>query len=424
MWKQLFKQLWNERTNNGLIWLELFVVAVFLWYATDALYVNYRDYTRPLGFDISHVYHVELAVVPTESADYDTTAIHSRQGGGDFLTVYDRLARHPQVEAVCYTSGNHFHYKGSNRFATFKHDSLTRHGFVRNVDPAYFRVFQVKTAQGGKPEELEQAMKEQGVVVTGTVATTFFGNAAAALRQEIQITDQGNRDSVMHRIGAVTEPQRYNEFADFDCAYYRPVGSVEDFSSSDVGLAEGMNLFIRVKPGADNSRFADNFRREMAAQLQIGNIHLKELRPMSDYRDVHIRSWMDDIRLYEACIGFFLLNVLLGVIGTFWFRTQQRSSELALRMVVGATRPSIFRMLIAEGMAVLLVAFVPAVVVFGNLMYLDVTEPSSVPLALLPRFLFGMWVTAGMLALMIFTGICLPAYRAMRLQPADSLHDE
>ena len=55
-----------------LIYLELVIVSVFLWYAADALFVNYKGYSRPLGFDISHVYHVELATVPQNSTDYDT----------------------------------------------------------------------------------------------------------------------------------------------------------------------------------------------------------------------------------------------------------------------------------------------------------------------------------------------------------------
>ena len=227
MLRMIFIQLWNERKSNVLIFLELVVVSVFLWYASDALYVQYRSFVRPLGFDISNVYHVQLATVPVSSADYDTSAVHSRKGGGDFLAVYDRLAHHPQVEAVCYTAGNHFHYRGSNRFATFKKDSLVRHGYVRHVDPAYFRVFRVKTADGQSWETLTKALDENRVVVTGTVGTAFFGSAAKALNQEIQITDQGDRDSVFYHVGAVCEPQRYSDFLDYDYAYYKPVGSRE-----------------------------------------------------------------------------------------------------------------------------------------------------------------------------------------------------
>lgn len=64
MLRMIFIQLWNERKTNVLIYLELAIVSVFLWYAADALLVNYKSYSRPLGFDISHVYYVELATVP------------------------------------------------------------------------------------------------------------------------------------------------------------------------------------------------------------------------------------------------------------------------------------------------------------------------------------------------------------------------
>ena len=49
-----------------------------LLYAADYLYVKYKEYKQPLGFDISHVYKVWLGVVPETSADYDTTACTRR----------------------------------------------------------------------------------------------------------------------------------------------------------------------------------------------------------------------------------------------------------------------------------------------------------------------------------------------------------
>jgi len=43
---------------------------------------------------------------------------------------------------------------------------------------------------------------------------------------------------------------------------------------------------------------------------------------------------------------------------------------------------------------------------------------------MLGRLLCGMWMTFGMIAIMVAVGIGFPAFRAMRLQPADTLHDE
>lgn len=420
----IFIQLWNERKSNVLIFLELVVVSVCLWYASDALYVHYKQFSRPLGFDISHVYYVELATVPEGSADYDTSAVHSRYGGADFLTLYDRLSHHPAVEAACYTGSNHFHYRYSNQFASFRRDSLIRNGYVRNVAPTYFNVFRVRTADGRPGDELEQALRENRIVVTATVADDFFGSTAQARNREILITDQGDRDSVSYRIGGVSEPQRYSDFRDYDYAYYKPVGTNEQFSSSSENVVYGAKLFIRVKPAADGNRFVADFTREISPQMRLGNIYLKEVIPMSYYRTEMLRSWVNNIRMYTSCILFFLLNVFLGIIGTFWFRTQQRSSEIGLRMAMGASRRNIFRHLFTEGFVLLGIAFVPAAIIFANLAYMEVTTQTEMQLSIAARILWGMGLTLMMIGLMVVIGMGFPAFRAMRMQPADTLHDE
>ena len=95
MYKMILKQLWNERKGNLFIWLEMLVVSIFLWYAADALFVMYRLYSQPLGFNIEHTYHVSFGVIPEESPDYDTTSVHSERGGGDYLTLMDRIRGTP-----------------------------------------------------------------------------------------------------------------------------------------------------------------------------------------------------------------------------------------------------------------------------------------------------------------------------------------
>ena len=53
-------------------------------------------------------------------------------------------------------------------------------------------------------------------------------------------------------------------------------------------------------------------------------------------------------------MGFLLLNIFLGLLGTFWFRTQQRKGEMALMMAVGGSKQSVFFRLLSEGWLMLL----------------------------------------------------------------------
>ncbi len=414
--------MWQERRASLLIGLELLVVTVFMWFAVDSLLIAYKNFSMPLGFDISHVYHVELGSIPQKSPDYIPLTEESSRTGADFLTIINRLRQHPDVEAASHTSWNHFHYKWQNSFTAFQLDStIIPRGYVRSVAPSYFSLFKVKAADGRDAQLLIDALERNEIVVTQLVAETFFGSVANAIGKEISCKDQGNAEGKLYRIGAVCENQRYNEFSDYDYAYYKSIPA-SDMGRSNIN-ALNYPLFIRVKATADNKRFPIEFQKEMAQQLKLGNIYLKEIHPMSEYREEHIRKWIDDMRMNMAVIVFFLLNVFLGVIGTFWLKTQQKQGEIGLRIAVGATRGSIFGWLISQAVIILLVAFTLASIIFGNLCYMGIVSPSewmNVP----ERILIGIAVTFLLLLVMIVIGISFPAYRAMRLQPAEALHYE
>lgn len=421
----MIRQMWNERKANVLILLELLVVFSCLLYAADYLYVKYKEYKQPLGFDISHVYKVWLGVVPETSADYDTTAVHTTNGMDDFFTIVDRLEKDSRVETVGYTSGNHFHYMYFNRFATFHGIKMQRYGFVRDVDPSYFRVFKVKTADGQSWEKLENALRNNQIVVTATVAERYFGKATEGRGKDIWITNQGDADSIVYHIGEVCEPQRYQEFSSYDYAYYRNLGGRDELKKYGIEILSGnINLFVRMKPSADKPELMQQFRKDIEQQLRLGNIYLSDVTPMSYYREEVLRSVLDNIRLYVVAVCFLLFNVLLGVVGTFWFRARQRIPEIGLRMAVGASRTVIFIQLVGEGLMLLAVVTLPAVLIYVNLGQLDVLTTTSMDLSMIDRLVHSFLIASLTLAMMIVAGIVFPAKQAARLNPTEALKDE
>jgi len=422
MLSKIIKQFWKEIQSNLFIGLELLVISVFLWYTVDSLYTQYRRFVLPLGFDISHTYNIELGMIPQESPDFVLPSEDISSNGDNLLTILDRLKANPRVTDVCYTSGTHFHYVWSNQFATFsKEDSSAVNGFVRPVGSSYFTLFQVKAADGRNTQALVDALDRGEIVITQKVAEEFFGTAANAVGKEINCQDQGDAESVSYRIGAVCENQRYNEFSLYSHAYYKPI-PVSDFKDPNIYVA-GIPLFIRVKAAADSKDFAEEFKKEIEGQLKLGNIYLKGIRPMSEFREGHIRYWVDQMRMNMAVIVFFLLNVFLGVIGTFWLHTRQKRGEIGLRMALGANRKSIFGMLLTQGFLLLLISFFLATLLFANLWFTDIVTPVTW-VNTFPRLLAGMGITFLLLAIMIIVGICFPAYRAMKEELAEALHYE
>ncbi len=412
--------MWNERKGNILIWIELVVIASFMWYTIDSLYITYKRYNRPIGFDINHTYNLTIETIGEESDEYDPVAFESNTPGDYLGIMLDRISRHPGVEAVCYTLTNHFHYRGQNQSATFKSNTLMRNGYVRDVSASYFRVFQVRSANNNPVEDLEKALGRRDVIVTSPVADAFFGNSSNAINKDILCFVQ-NEDSAIYQIGGVCEAQRYSEFSNnYDYAFYRLISP--DWVSKYASPVY-LRLFIRIKPNSDGKTFPETFRKEMREQLQIGNFYLADVRPMSFYRTAYTKKGMDEIRMNLSVVGFFLLNILLGVAGTFWLRTQRKKSEIGLRMAIGSTRPGIARLLFLEGNTLLLAAFIPATLIFINLQYAGVTEQANW-LPLIPRLLTVMIITYLLLAVMIGIGIVFPARRAVKVNPVEGLRDE
>lgn len=96
-------------------------------------------------------------------------------------------------------------------------------------------------------------------------------------------------------------------------------------------------------------------KADSESQFRIGNIFISEIRSFHDIRRNFQQAWTNDIRNYVMGMGFLLLNIFLGLLGTFWFRTQQRRSEIALHKAHGATDRAIFSRLLSEGLLLLAV---------------------------------------------------------------------
>lgn len=126
---------------------------------------------------------------------------------------------------------------------------------------------------------------------------------------------------------------------------------------------------------------------------------------------------------YLSVAGFFLINAFLAVLGTFWFRTQQRREELAVRLVAGATPRSLMGLLMGEGALLVTMAYVPALIVAFNLGHAELVQTWPVEWSGI-RFLSGGLITYALLLAITAFSIWFPARQAMKIQPAEALHGE
>jgi putative ABC transport system permease protein len=185
----------------------------------------------------------------------------------------------------------------------------------------------------------------------------------------------------------------------------------------------GLELCVRVREGQDND-FIERLKADSESQFRVGNIFISEIRSFKDIRRNFQQAWTNDIRNYVMGMGFLLLNIFLGLLGTFWFRTQQRRSEIALHKAHGATDRAIFIRLLSEGILLLAIVTPVALLIDYNLANLELNSWRNGTTLEWGRLLLCAAISFVLIALMIIIGIGIPARKAMKVQPAEALHDE
>ena len=121
------------------------------------------------------------------------------------------------------------------------------------------------------------------------------------------------------------------------------------------------------------------------------------------------------------------------MIGTFWYRISLRRNEIGLRKAMGASRISIHYSLIIEGVWLLIIIVIPAMLIEYQFVHADLIDtlgrqqapdPRFLPDRTFLRFLITNAITFALILIVIVSAIWLPARKGASLQPAEALHYE
>jgi putative ABC transport system permease protein len=156
---------------------------------------------------------------------------------------------------------------------------------------------------------------------------------------------------------------------------------------------------------------------------------VRELEPSAPLSNVATNDMLVDQSLARPqslsllVAGFAMVALILsaiGIYGTMGYHVQQHLREICIRMALGGSRSEVARLVIGQGMGVAGLG-----IVVGAAVAIASTR-------LMSSLLFGVgaldpsaYTSAGALLLLVALGACaVPAYRAIRLQPAAVLRNE
>lgn len=418
--KYIIKRLGADWRANLMLAVEMLVVSVAMWVIVDTLYVQTVRLMQPTGFDIENTFLVEIESVTSDSPDYKASADSTWRA--DRYEMTERLRRRPEIEAVG-LSINSYPYDPSNsgrlvRYITESGDTLSSNTLLRQVSPDFFKVFRYHGANGETPEQLAEILERNPDATM--VTSNIFGEKFDAMTLVGKDIEQYLGTYEPTKVSAVLEPIKYIEYD--DKRWSRSILQGMDFSED--GLPDWYNeVTVRVKPGMEKD-FIENLMADSESQFRVGNHYISNVSSFDRKGRAYTLGRRNATRNKYIVITFLLVNVFLGLLGTFWFRTRQRNSEIALMKAVGATSRNIFVTLIGEGLLLLALITPLAIVIDINLAVMEINEYGIAGHLEWPRLLECAGIVFAVMAVMIVCGVWAPARRAMGVEPAEALHDE
>ena len=418
MIRHIIKIIIKNSKTNGWIFAELLLVVGAIWYMGDQTYVNLRTYYSPLGYDINNVWFFQLDNYSENNPQFisDTDPV------ADLSKLREQIVRNSMVEEACisYFSSPYSQGNSWSNLSPVDGDTTisTEQSFhVRRVTPEYFDVFRIKDKEGNRISPAIAGF-EQPLIISADMEKIFFPGESGKGKR---VCYSDNRDEEFPVI-AVSEPVRNLDYEKSEpCYFHCLTGSRFNETVNNFGNTRA-ELSVRMKTDMSQEEM-NMFLQEAGDRLTVNNLYVYNVKKISEQRKEHLREKQNEEKRKNAVIAFVLINVLFGIIGTFWLRTQSRKEEIGLRIALGASKLATKQFLYMEGLCMLALT-VPFVLLFAANMFLfDIPDTFRVPNSF-GRFIITFGGTYLLIGGMIVLGISLPARKASQMQPAEALQYE
>ena len=410
--------IWSRLRSNGWVLAELFLVFIVMWFLCDSLGCLKYTFYRPLGYSIDHVYQLNTII---GGATSDTTLTNADR----YLRALRKLEQEPSVEAaaLCYWSLPMSGNNSDNSLAA--QDTIGVNARIILTAGGYIDVFRMSDAP---QRPFAKTPAGENNVMLSQAAVDRFKKRMPTFSLDTPLSYYGDTTSVVTQGGKIEAFRSYRYGSDASWFFFRLDENLIKTRFAD----NWAQIVFRVKAVADGSDYRAKFIREIAPRLDVDDLFVADAVPYTEQQlqfEV-MNGDTDKVNSQAIVVLFLLVNVFLGLIGTFWFRTRRRRGEIALRLAMGSTKNQVFRLLTGEGLLLLALVTLPAMIICYNIGIAEFTVGRSELISTWPvewsflRFLFGSFGAWLLVALMVTIGIWFPARQAMKIQPAEALHEE
>ncbi|HEU0253476.1 MAG TPA: ADOP family duplicated permease, partial [Pyrinomonadaceae bacterium] len=302
----------------------------------------------------------------------------------------------------------YFRPDGAN---TSKSDSFLSQYRVTN--PEYFNSLKIPLRQGRAFDEHDRADRPPVAIVNENLARKFWpdGNVLGA---RIQVDDNNTGPRPLEIVGVVGDVKHVSleDKPTFDV--YLPLAQIHEDSLDVVTNSHSWIL----RSNLDAKSLEESFRRELrTVDVDVAS---SNIRLMDEYLWDSVAPRRFNLRLLTIFSIAALLLASTGIYGVVSYSVAQRTSEIGIRLALGASRKNIFRIILGHGFRLVLIGLVLGTLgAFGltrlirSLMF-GVTPNDPLTFVAVSSLLIAITIAAG----------ALPALRATKLDPLKALRSE
>lgn len=428
MIKNILKQIMKQKRMNGWLIFELAVALTLVSYIINFGYTLVSKKVIPMGIEDKNVYRLDLSLKPDNVPSFKVEDNEQEALKANFGRILERVRAYSGVEMAeqVHPFSVAMPYSGSSQSMSFELDTLKIFLIKMPIPNAnYLQLLRIPAHDRNQTEALWNLDIRYGnntaIITSNVVNYVKRHNLNIGIGTEFKFG--GNK----YVVKGIIDPIKRRDYEFPFAGVLIPM----DLNSYDY---KKTSILIRTKEEISERLFLENFKKDMEKELQIGNFYMNSissLRQQSEKINYEF-SDINNIRFHLAVFSFILINIILGIMGSFWFRNRMRRKEIGLQMAIGSTRGNVQKQFIVEGILLLCIASVLGAV-FIALMYHFLLlaqipvfrNSSSLFLSSVPiRIAIVVLISWLFLALTIVLSAWIPAYRASRVDPVNALRDE
>ena len=404
-----------SRLSKGLLVVQVAVSALLLAGAGLFIRTLYNLQHVPLGFNEDNVL---LFTLQPEQAGYKDEAVLRF-----YQQLFERLDHLPEVQSATFARVeliaddnwfNDFLLPGESAATAADHETMRQ-----MVRENYFATMEIPLLRGRAFKAQDDAHAPAVAVINQTFQEKFFPNEEA-LGKHITL-NYHQRD--LEIVGVVANTKYSRQREQNEPLLYTPWQQ----ETSDIG-----EMHFALRTTGNPTALADTVRevvRKLDSNLPITRISTQTARA---------QATLGQERLYARLLSFFgvlaLVLAAIGLFGVLAYSVSQRTKEIGIRMAFGARVGQVIRLVIWQGMKLVLIGLVLSALVGYLLNYLlerQYFAPDGWQREMAEQ-LYGvklgdpltLVVIATLLALVALFSCWLPARRAAKVDPLVALRYE